>query len=88
MNTTFNQLAIGAIFRALKNDLVVRDGTPHVVENNGLYAKVGHNVSVDLSDKSKDVIFLLDMPVRTAGKSVNIDISLLPSYKLCNKGRV
>lgn len=80
MNTTFNQLKIGTIFRALSNDVIGQ----RLVENNGLYAKVGYNVSVDLSQGNKDTIFLLDMPVRV--KAANIDVSLLPSYKICNKG--
>ena len=85
MTRTFNDLPIGTIFRALRNDIVGKGTIARIVNNNGMYAKVGHNVSVDIT-KHVDCIFRMDMPVREVVTKLNVDVTQLASYRACNKG--
>lgn len=78
----FDKLPIGSIFRALRDDIV----RGVVVKNSGLYAKVGHAVSIDLGHQNKDCIFSLKMPCRVFTNINHIDVTELEAYKVCHAG--
>lgn len=82
---TFNELEIGKVFRALRNDIVGKGPVARIVRNDSSYIKVGHNVSVDVRT-GKDCIFRLDMPVKPIDTAANVDVRSMQSYKICNVG--
>jgi len=85
---TFGEIPVGTTFRALRNDVIGRGPEARIVNNNGIYTKVGSQVAVDVSHGNKECIFLLGMPVREIKTVMHIDYKSLEAYKVSQKGRV
>ncbi len=83
----FNNIKIGQLFRATKPFEMVLTKR---VENNGLYLKVGNNVSIDLhkqiDGKPVDCVFDMDMECRVVETKARIPYHEYESYKICAQG--
>lgn len=85
MKLTFNELKIGSVFKALRNDVVGKGPVARIVRNNSTYIKTGNNASVDLRTNN-DCVFRLDMPAQLITTRMNIQVGVMESYKVCSKG--
>lgn len=87
MVLTFGEISIGTTFRALRNDVIGKGTEARIVNNNGIYVKVGAQVAVDVSKGNVDCIFLQNMPIREIRSVIHINYTALDSYKVAQLGK-
>ena len=84
----FKDIQIGQLFRAVQQKEYINTRT---VVNDGMYLKVGHNVSVNLSklgenNQPVDCVFDMEMQCRPLVTRARVPYHEYESYKVCAKG--
>jgi len=78
----FNDLKIGNMFRALRDDRR-SDGT--TVKNDKIYVKVGASTAVDVNNFKNECVFDVKMPVRIIRENpIGFKLSDIPLYNSLN----